>query len=1332
MIALPARSFLTERTMTDLLSDLETPSDAELISRVRGGDVAAYGELFSRHKEAAHRLARQLVRGPDSDDLVSEAFAKVLSVLQGGGGPDVAFRAYLLTAVRRLHVDRVRSTQRLQTTDDMTPFDPGVPFQDTAVAGFESGAAAKAFASLPERWQLVLWHLEVEGQKPADIAPLLGMSANSVSALAYRAREGLRQAFLTMHISDLTETDCRWVNEHLGAFIRKGLSKRDTGKVQSHLDECRRCTAMYLELNEVNSNLAGIIAPLLLGAAASGYLASGGAGAAGLAGVLSKVKELVTANTGAVTAAGVAAGVAAAAAVAVVTLGGSPGHKDAVLADPAASASTPAAAAPSLPTGKTSPSATTSSSASPSASPVTALAPTVPPSPSDVPVAAQSDSPSAADSSTADPVSPTSTVDLSGTTIDDTGVHLVALGSPSLPATLTVRLGSDPSGVVFGASADCTVAADGASAVCSTVSGGSGARVPGAARMAASTSYAADLPFDTAKGPDSADVSVSVDLPDGYQVSGGSGGISPHHYTRPVRVRQVDVALSLSPAPVRPGQDDHYSVTGQLKVSGQSASALSDVTYTVHGGRFDGSGAIATTRPAADGSPSFTVVPDDVTDPAVTISVSVPPSFQDVDGSNDTAAAVLEPYDVRLGEVAPTSSAADADGDQQFTATLDDDGLEGVTYSLSSDDAGDEITSAVPVGDTVTFTVRSASHSSHPVAIAANLPTGYTDADPSNNTRTATWTASPPPSDRDVDVAMAALAPGDARPGPDDTYTLTALVSVDGPGAAELPEITYTIEGGSFVGADCGSATRCTKTATGSPSFVVVPDDPASPSTVSITAVVPTGFHDTEIDNNSATAALRRYDVSLSDLTAAPGTADGQGDQQFTATLDDDGLDGVTFSLGSDDPADRITSVTRVGDTVTFTIRSDSAASHPVSVTAELPTGYTDADAGDNTRTATWTALPPLSRDVDVSMRPVLTPETARPTTDDRYELTAAVSVNGPARTRVEEITYTVTGAQFVDGAETRSTVTRPASDSSPSFVVTHRGGANVTITADAVGFSETAPVDNSARATLRPYDVSLTDLRPTTPTADADGEQVFTATLDRDGYDGSPRIHAQQGPEGPHGDRLLRVDGDTVTFTVHSSRADLQPADIEIRADLPATYTDAVIGNNSATSTYTYYATPTADLKLGLTSDIKGNAGKGSATASVSGVPSGVTATLLVRFEADQVTVSVPAGCTARPARSPAGPRVRTSPQDVRDHPDRPPGPARGTVVPIRFTVTRLPVRESRPGRQPRLGDAHEEVSCRISDGGRARRPPVRSAAMRGRRRVVAGRRSTENRLKC
>jgi RNA polymerase sigma factor (sigma-70 family) len=301
-------------------------SDAELISSVRGGDVSAYGDLFARHRDAATRLARQLVPGPDADDLVSEAFAKVLNVLLAGGGPDVAFRAYLLTSVRRLHVDKIRATTRATPTDDLTPFEDPEPATDTVIAGFEGGAAAKAFASLPERWQLVLWHLEVEGQKPADVAPLLGMTPNSVSALAYRAREGLRQAYLQMHTGDLVDPDCRWTHAKLGAYVRKGLSRRDVQKVEAHLDGCRKCTAMYLELDEVNASLAAILGPLVLGTAATGYLTASGVTGAGAAGgvlaLLDRAKDVVLANAQAAAAVGAAAGVAGVATVAVVLANG--------------------------------------------------------------------------------------------------------------------------------------------------------------------------------------------------------------------------------------------------------------------------------------------------------------------------------------------------------------------------------------------------------------------------------------------------------------------------------------------------------------------------------------------------------------------------------------------------------------------------------------------------------------------------------------------------------------------------------------------------------------------------------------------------------------------------------------------------------------------------------------------------------------------------------------------------------------------------------------------------------------------------------------------------
>jgi len=303
--ALPRCHFVTATTGV-----LDERDDATLIAAVRGGDTDAYGVLFERHVAAARRLARTLARDGDAEDLVAEAFAKVLPVLVRGEGPDLAFRPYLLTAVRRLDVDRHRSLSRTRPIDDDTVLDAGLPFSDTAVAGFESAAAARAFASLPERWQLVLWHTEVEGQRPAEVAPLLGLTPNAVSQLAHRAREGLRQAFVSMHVHDVGEprTVCQATRANLGAYIRAGLSPREAARVSAHLECCRPCTAIYLELVEVDTDLRGLLAPLLLGGAAAAYLADAPVPAA--ASVLASVAEFLRTGPGKVLAGTAAAGLA--------------------------------------------------------------------------------------------------------------------------------------------------------------------------------------------------------------------------------------------------------------------------------------------------------------------------------------------------------------------------------------------------------------------------------------------------------------------------------------------------------------------------------------------------------------------------------------------------------------------------------------------------------------------------------------------------------------------------------------------------------------------------------------------------------------------------------------------------------------------------------------------------------------------------------------------------------------------------------------------------------------------------------------------------------------
>src|SRR5579875_485925 len=260
--------------MSQPASEQAPPTDADLIRASRSGDTAAYGCLYERHVGAARALATRLMRGPaEVDDVVAEAFARVLDLLHRGGGPEDAFRPYLLTAVRRVAYDRFRAESRQVVSGEMEAFDPGQPFIDPAVAGLERTMIARAFLSLPERWRAVLWHTEIEGAKPAEVAALLGLSANGVAALAYRAREGLRQAYLQMHLSTVRQ-ECRPVAEKLGAYVRGGLSKRDEAAVTAYLEHCADCRATCAELADVNVALRGVVAPIFLGPAAAAYLSA--------------------------------------------------------------------------------------------------------------------------------------------------------------------------------------------------------------------------------------------------------------------------------------------------------------------------------------------------------------------------------------------------------------------------------------------------------------------------------------------------------------------------------------------------------------------------------------------------------------------------------------------------------------------------------------------------------------------------------------------------------------------------------------------------------------------------------------------------------------------------------------------------------------------------------------------------------------------------------------------------------------------------------------------------------------------------------------------------
>lgn len=261
-------------------------SDSELVSATRAGDSRAYGVLWDRHAPAALRAARAITRSIDPEDLVSEAFAKTLAAIRNGGGPTDAFRPYLFAAVRNAAATwgGKQKDVALEYIDELAIDDS----EDSLDVLSDKALLTAAFTQLPERWRTLLWYLEVEGMKPREIAPLMGLTPNAVSVLALRAREGFKVAWLQAHISESgRDAECRWTCERIVARERRRqISRADRARFESHLERCRRCNMASADLEEASSKLRAVLLPLIIGApAAAAYTAASPAPASASTGV---------------------------------------------------------------------------------------------------------------------------------------------------------------------------------------------------------------------------------------------------------------------------------------------------------------------------------------------------------------------------------------------------------------------------------------------------------------------------------------------------------------------------------------------------------------------------------------------------------------------------------------------------------------------------------------------------------------------------------------------------------------------------------------------------------------------------------------------------------------------------------------------------------------------------------------------------------------------------------------------------------------------------------------------------------------------------------------
>src|SRR5262249_51259149 len=119
----------------------ETPDSA--------GGRRSYGEVCGEYAPAPRRRGVAVVAADVADDIVAEAFARVLAAIQAGGGPDHAFRPYLLAAVRNLANDWIAARRRVTVIADLDEEagDRSAPL----ISGFGGDAATEAEARAEAR-----------------------------------------------------------------------------------------------------------------------------------------------------------------------------------------------------------------------------------------------------------------------------------------------------------------------------------------------------------------------------------------------------------------------------------------------------------------------------------------------------------------------------------------------------------------------------------------------------------------------------------------------------------------------------------------------------------------------------------------------------------------------------------------------------------------------------------------------------------------------------------------------------------------------------------------------------------------------------------------------------------------------------------------------------------------------------------------------------------------------------------------------------------------------------------------------------------------------------
>ncbi len=176
-------------------------TDADLMARVKRGEVLAFRLLSMRHVGRAHAIAVRITHNrEDAEEAVQDALAKIWQHAARYDDGRGAFGTWFYSILTRCALDRLR--RRRPTAENIDDHTDALadPRENGEAAWLRQGDAKRiqnAVAALPPQQKLAVVLCYYEAFTQPEAARIMNMNLKALEGLLFRAKKALKTSLAT-------------------------------------------------------------------------------------------------------------------------------------------------------------------------------------------------------------------------------------------------------------------------------------------------------------------------------------------------------------------------------------------------------------------------------------------------------------------------------------------------------------------------------------------------------------------------------------------------------------------------------------------------------------------------------------------------------------------------------------------------------------------------------------------------------------------------------------------------------------------------------------------------------------------------------------------------------------------------------------------------------------------------------------------------------------------------------------------------------------------------------------------------------------------------------